>query len=313
MSRTIVLTGVTRGIGAVALRHLLDAEPDDHYVVLARDPAGADLPGRVTAVAADLTSLAEVRDAADRIGELVRTGAIAPPNLLVANAGIQYTDDLTVTGDGFEATFAVNVLANHVLARAVLPLAAPSSRFVVTVSDTHFGDLRHNLGMVPGPSWPADPALLAAPGTFPRPSTVKAGRTAYSTSKLAAIYLIHEYARRFPGVEVVGFNPGFVPGTELARNAGAVSRWAMRRVLPLMTHTPLATTVDDAGRHLADVALGRTVAPSGGYVDRGSVEPSSAESYDQVREQALWDTVEVLTSPFLSTDPPKSKPAAPTE
>ncbi|MFC8571271.1 hypothetical protein ACFUIW_36500 [Streptomyces sp. NPDC057245] len=77
----------------------------------------------------------------------------------------------------------------------------------------------------------------------PRPATTSAGRTAYPTSKLAAIYLIHEYARRLPtGIDAAGCNPGLVPGTGLTRNAGPVARFAMRRVMPATTLTPFATS-----------------------------------------------------------------------
>jgi hypothetical protein len=55
---------------------------------------------------------------------------------------------------------------------------------------------------------------------------------------LAVIYLVHALSRRLPdGVRVFSFNPGFVPGTGLARDGGAVSRFAFRRVMPAMTHT----------------------------------------------------------------------------
>ncbi|MFE7029191.1 hypothetical protein ACFU9Y_02705 [Streptomyces sp. NPDC057621] len=121
-------------------------------------------------------------------------------------------------------------------------------------------DFRHNLGMVPGPAWQS-PDVLARPGAFPGPDTAAGGRTAYSTSKLAAIHLVHEYARRLPaGIDAVAFDPGFVPGTGLARNAGPVSRFVIRRVLPVMTLTPFATRPGAAGRHLA--AVNRSVSGS---------------------------------------------------
>jgi NAD(P)-dependent dehydrogenase (short-subunit alcohol dehydrogenase family) len=228
-------------------------------------------------------------------------GLIPPIGLVVANAGLQHTNDLTETQDGFETTFAVNVLANHVLLRSLESHLRAPSRFLITVSDTHFGDFRHNLGMVPGPVWPDDPAKLAAIRAFEAPETAAAGRTAYSTSKLAAIYAMHEYARRLPSsVDVVGFNPGFVPGTDLARDAGRVARFAMAHIMPMMALTPMATSRSVAGRNLADAALGRTKAATGGYIDLGREDRSSEESYDSVRERQLWDVLERLTKPFLA-------------
>ncbi|WP_326657681.1 hypothetical protein [Streptomyces sp. NBC_00385] len=154
--------------------------------------------------------------------------------------------------------------------------------------------------MVPGPAW-RSPNILARPGAFPRPDTASGGRTAYSTSKLAAIYLVHAYARRLPaGVDAVAYNPGFVPGTGLARNAGPLARFAMRRILPAMALTQFATGRNAAGRHLADVVLGTTKAPTGSYVDRTRAARSSDESCDPRREGELWDSVERFTAAYAA-------------
>jgi NAD(P)-dependent dehydrogenase (short-subunit alcohol dehydrogenase family) len=202
--------------------------------------------------------------------------------------------------DGFESTFAVNVLANYLFVRLLQDRFAAPARIVITASDTHFGDFKHNMGMVPGPAWKS-PDVLARTGAFPKPDTAVAGRTAYSTSKLAAIYLVHEYARRLPaGIDAVAYNPGFVPGTGLARNADPLSRFAMRRVLPVMTLTPFATSRSAAGRYLADVVLGTTKAPTGSYVDRGRADRSSEESYDPRREGELWDAAERFTAAYAA-------------
>lgn len=279
MPHTIVMTGASRGIGRVAAEHIVRESPGTHLVTVGRDTA-------------DLGSLESTRAAATELRDRLDRGDLPPLRGFVGNAGIQHTNALTEGPDGFEATFTVNVLANHLFVRT-LPFTA-SARIVVTVSDTHFGDLRHNLGMVPGPVWQS-PDVLAHTGAFPRPHTTAAGRTAYSTSKLAAIYLVHEYARRLPGIDVVAYNPGFVPGTGLARNAGPVTRFAMRRVLPALARTPFATSLATAGRALADVVLGRIAAPTGAYVDRRRVARSSDESYDPQRERELWDAAERFT------------------
>lgn len=300
------MTGATRGIGRVAAGRLVAAAPGTHLVILARgraDDVVAELAtpdGTVTVIPADLASLRCTADAASEIVAQLDSGALPPLRALVCNAGVQYTNDATETVDGFEATFAVNVLANHVLLRALESRFRTPSRVVITVSDTHFGDFRHNLGLVPAPRWrPAD--VLARTGASPDLGSTAAGRTAYSTSKLAAVHLVHEYARRLrPRAAVIAYNPGLVPGTGLARDADAFSRFAMRHVLPLLAATPLATPIADAGRHLADTVLGGIPAPTGGYVDRDRAAPSSPASYDPGRERAFWNAVEALTDQALS-------------
>ncbi|WP_151769658.1 SDR family NAD(P)-dependent oxidoreductase [Streptomyces abyssomicinicus] len=291
MRHTIVMTGASRGIGRAAAERILRRSPDTHLLVVARGASGARTAAELAAgghavshVPADLGSLDSVRAAATAIRDRLDHGGLPPLRGFVGNAGVQYTDALTEGPDGFESTFTVNVLANHLFVRLLQDRFAPPARIVITTSDTHFGDLRHNLGMVPGPAWKA-PDVLARVGAFPGPHTAAAGRTAYSTSKLAVIHLVHEYARRLPaGIGAVAHNPGFVPSTGLAREAGRVSRFAMRYVLPVVTLTPLATGRGAAGRHLADVVLGATPAPTGSYVDRDRVARSSEESYDPRRE-----------------------------
>lgn len=307
---TLVMTGASRGIGRLAAERILALDPTVHLVVVARGDGGKQLAVElapassghsVTAVSADLGSLASVRAAASHVVSLVEGGDLPPLTGFIGNAGIQHTNASTQGTDGHEATFTVNVLANHVFIRTLQDTLEPRSRITITVSDTHFGDFRHNLGMVPGPVWKS-PFDLATPATFDKPSSTAAGRTAYSTSKLAAIYLVHEYARRLPALEVVSYNPGFVPGTGLARNADPVSRFMMSRVMPLLALSPFATTQRAAGRRLADVALGRTEAPSGSYVDRTTVARSSEESYSPHREAELWSAVEQLTATSDSFD-----------
>lgn len=305
MEQTVVMTGASRGIGKIAAKHLLRDHPRTHLVLLNRraSPELVDeleaLGGSVSAIDCDLSSVRSVSDAANAVIEQTTTGDAPPIRALVCNAGTQHTNARTETIDGFESTFAVNVLANHVLIRKLHDHLDAQARVVVTVSDTHFGDLRHNLGLVPGPRWQSAEAL-ARVGAFTDLGNTTAGRTAYSTSKLAAIYLIHEYARRFEaGPTITGYNPGFVPGTDLARDADAISRFAMRWIMPLLTATPLATTPEQAGRFLADAVLGDIEATSGAYIDRDRVARSSAESYDPEREREVWEAVEALTAAFL--------------
>ncbi|MEU0300633.1 SDR family NAD(P)-dependent oxidoreductase [Streptomyces sp. NPDC006175] len=214
------MTGASRGIGRVAAEHILRRSPDVHLLVVARGSSGAQLAAELGAgghtvshVPADLGSLADVSSAAGKVRVRPDRGDLPPLRGFVGNAGMQYTNALTEGPDGFEATFAVNVLANHLFVRLFQDRFITPARIGVTVSDTHSGDFTHNMGMVPGPVWKS-PGVLARTGVFTKRDTAVGGRTAYSTSKLAAIHLVHEYARPLPtGIDAVAYNPGFVPGT----------------------------------------------------------------------------------------------------
>ncbi|GAA2166349.1 SDR family NAD(P)-dependent oxidoreductase [Actinomadura napierensis] len=297
--RTLIMTGATRGIGRAAASEVLRNDHETHLVLLARGESGRStlkelraISDHVTLVDTDLASIDSIRSSHQTVTRMLDQGDLPALHTFAGNAGVQFVDALHTTPDGFETTFAVNVLANHLLLHAFEHRFHAPARIVVTVSDTHFGDFRHTGGIVPAPRWAA-PEALARPGAFPGPATVAAGRTAYSTSKLAAIYLVHEWARRLPvGVDILSYNPGLVPGTGLARAAGPVDRFLNRWVLPALSVLPIVDTVPAAGRKLADAVLGRTTAPSGSYLDRSRAVPSSEESYDTAREGALWDFVE---------------------
>jgi hypothetical protein len=118
---------------------------------------------------------------------------------------------------------------------------------------------------------------------------------------LAVIYLVHALSRRLPRrLGVYSFNPGLVPGTGLARDRDALSRAAWRSIMPIMTLTPCAISARRAGRLLADAAAGPRPGESGAYIDRGSPRDSSPESYNQSREEQLWEAAERLCGPACS-------------
>jgi NAD(P)-dependent dehydrogenase (short-subunit alcohol dehydrogenase family) len=302
-TRTVVMTGATGGLGGVAAVAILRRAPEVHLVILVRGgaDAAAELMRRrsgnanVSGVVADLSSLASVRAAAAGIRGRLDSHELAPLAGLLGNAGLQLVNAATESVDGIELTFAVNVLANYVLIDELGDRLPAGGRVVVTTSDTHFGDFAHNLGLVPGPRW-QDPSILAAASSSPAANTAHAGRTAYATSKLAVIYLVHALARHRPDLEVFSFNPGLVPGTGLARDAGPIARFAFRFIVPALAVTPWARRRTVSGGHLADAMLVPRSDASGAYLNGPRVEPSSPESYDPNREEALWETLRHLSS-----------------
>ncbi|WP_405639676.1 SDR family NAD(P)-dependent oxidoreductase [Streptomyces uncialis] len=297
-NRTLIMTGATRGIGLEAARDILGRSPDTHLVVLGRGSSAAEvLPGlrkispHVSTVDIDLSSKASVDAAGLQLEDLLDSGELPPLRGLVFNAGVHLSDALQTTVDGYERTFAVNVMSTHQLLRRLHPHIQAPARIVVTVSDAHFGDLRHTGGTMPAPRW-AIPEI-SRPGAFARSGNVRAGRRAYVTSKLGGVHLVHEWARRLPeGIEIVSYNPSLVVGTGLAREAGGAFPFLMSKIIPLLAVTPLVDTPVPAGRKFADTVLGVTPAASGAYIHRTKATPSSAESYDTDREHVLWDWLE---------------------
>jgi NAD(P)-dependent dehydrogenase (short-subunit alcohol dehydrogenase family) len=293
---TFLMTGASRGIGRVAAERILRDRPDVHLVVAARgrgDQLAAELAAAsgnpaVSAVQLDLASLDSIRRSLTSLGADLDAGNLPPLGGVVANAGLQMASTSGMTADGIETTFGVNVVANVALIVPLLPRLTAPGRIVITASDVHFGDFKHTGGLVPAPRW-EDPEQLAQPSSGSNAEKASAGRRAYSTSKLADIYLVHALARRLEaGVDVFAYNPSLVPGTGLSRDANAAARLVFRAVTPLLTASPFAATPAQAGAWLAAAAIGPQPGRSGDYIDRTRVVPSSAESYDEAREEALW-------------------------
>ncbi|MGO2110878.1 MAG: SDR family NAD(P)-dependent oxidoreductase [Pseudoclavibacter sp.] len=296
--RTLIMTGATRGIGLETAKDVLGRSSETHLVVLGRPSStSAVLPDlrevspHVSAIDIDLSSQESIATASAQLEDRLDSGELPPLRGLVFNAGVHLSNALETTVDGYERTFAVNVMSTHQLLRRLSPHIQAPARIVVTVSDAHFGDLRHTGGTMPAPKWYVPET--SQPGAFAGSGNVRAGRRAYVTSKLGGLYLVHEWARRLPdGIDIVSYNPSLVVGTGLARETGGAFPFLMKRVIPLLTVTPLVDTPVPAGRKLTDAVLGVTPAATGAYIHRKQVMASSAESYDTDRERALWDWLE---------------------
>ncbi len=288
---TAIVTGANGALGRETARALLAR--GWHVVLATRDPdrgAGAAAAiGGGEVLPLDLASLDDVRAFPARLDAASRP----PLRALVANAGIQVTDDAHATRDGFELTFGVNHLGHFLLVELLRPRLAAPARIVMVSSGTHFGTLRQSLGY--RPRWRA-PDELARPAARGRPGA--AGRTAYATSKLATIHHVHELARRLPGgITANAFDPGLMPGTGLARDFPAPVQAVWHRLLPrLVPLLPFAATPQDSGEALAALAADPAWdGVSGAYVEGGRAIRSSPASYDAAREAELWERSEVLT------------------
>ncbi|MGV9340174.1 SDR family NAD(P)-dependent oxidoreductase [Streptomyces sp. NPDC003688] len=297
-SRTVVLTGVTRGFGREAVELLIRERPQDHYVLLARrggERLAAELVAAtgasgVTGVDCDLASLAEIRRAVTEILRGLDTGQLPPLGGYLGNAGLTVTTTDLRTTDGYEMTFGVNVLSHYLLVRELLPRFTGPGWIVLTSSDCHFGQFRHTLGATPPPRWET-PERLATP----RAGGAREAGRAYATSKLGVIHLTHALARRLPdGVGVYSYNPALVAGTDFFRHAPGPVRGVLNGFFQLQRFLGRGMTPRQAGVRLAETILTGPIARTGSYLDRGRAVPSSPESYDEAREEELWRAAALL-------------------
>lgn len=85
---------------------------------------------RVSTPLLDLASLGKVATFLEAAGDIPMLDGV------LLNAGVQSANTIEFTEDGYETTFAVNHLANHLLMRGLLPLLSARGIAVWTASGT---------------------------------------------------------------------------------------------------------------------------------------------------------------------------------
>lgn len=268
MSRVVLVTGSTDGIGRATARAL--AAAGMHVIVHGRSKAKVDaaiaklveeLPGaQLDGVSFDLASPRAVRNGAAQI--LERVPAL---HCLINNAGI-FAGERTVTDEGVELTFAVNHLGPFLLTELLLPrllesaTAAPS-RVINMASIAHTRGRIH-----------LDDLPLARAWT---------GYAAYAQSKLANVMHALSLADRHPPASLLAYSlhPGVIATKLLRQGFGPVAGAA--------TETGAKTAVRLAGEEAASE-------PSGTYFSDGVATPPAASARDPKQRAALWDASAAL-------------------
>src|SRR6202042_745954 len=205
----------------------------------------------VQEIGCDLARLADVRDAARRVKDLLATGAVRPLRAIVANAGVSVADTHNASADGYELSFAVNHLAHAQLIGDLLDSLAAPARVALLGSNTYHQNIFRRILRVAPAVW-RDPIELAQPTAADAPATLESAGIAYSNSKLAILYYAHELQRRAPaGINVAVFEPGFMPGTGLVRGVGPAAQRMGRAVQAI----PGVSSPTRSGAALASVVL----------------------------------------------------------
>ncbi|KAI8283755.1 hypothetical protein K4K60_002459 [Colletotrichum sp. SAR11_57] len=292
--RTILITGGTSGLGYHAATSLARQLPDSTIMIASRSDSNSSAASirqstghkDVNFLSLDLGNLQSIRSFAIAISER----GTPPISILLLNAAMQFPNGIKYTNDGLEATFGINHVGHAALFHLLRPFLAENARVVVTSSATH--DPAQKTG-VPDAKYTSAEELAHPTGEAAQNS----GMQRYATSKLCNVLWSYALHRRFADIPdkqwtVVVFDPGMMPGTGLAREAGPVFKFFWRRVLP--TLVPLLRrvlsfsvwTAQESGSNLAWVAL--ETSTSGVYYDARTQIKSSVSSYDEVKQEDLW-------------------------
>ena len=191
MSKTILMTGGSDGLGLASAKILVD---QGHRVFLhGRNPAKTEAAAAeigAEPVLADLSDMAQVLALAETIKS--KTDQL---DVLINNAGILKSPQ-TITPAGIDVRFMVNTLAPFALAQALLPIIPKDGRIVNLSSAAQA---------------PVDLAAMADG----RPLEDMA---AYAQSKLAITQWTAHWATLMPeGPLVVSVNPGSLLATKMVR------------------------------------------------------------------------------------------------
>jgi NAD(P)-dependent dehydrogenase (short-subunit alcohol dehydrogenase family) len=304
-SGTVLLTGPTGGLGkaaAVAIANRPAPERPDLLLVgraghalteVAEDARAAG--ATVHEIGCDLARLTEVRDAGQKVKDLLDSGAVRPLRGLVANAGVAVVDTHNASADGYELTFAVNYLAHARLIGDLLDSLVAPARIVLLGSNTYHQNIFRRMLRVPPADW-RDPIELARPTARDQTATLQRAGIAYSNSKLAILYYAHELQRRAPtGINVAVFEPGFMPGTGLGRGHSP----GIQRMGRVMQRIPGISSPTRSGPALASVVLDDRWAHlrDGAFVVKDTEREVKPFAKDPAREARLWyATTELLNS-----------------
>ena len=277
--KTAVVTGATSGLGLEAARML--ARQGAHVCVVGRDAEKTERARAAVAASesdlADLSSLAETRAFAERFA-----AAHERLDVLVLNAGAM-THEFTLTTEGFEVTFATQVLSQFLLIRALLPQleAAPSGRVIIVASGGMYVE------------------RLDVDALQPREAAYD-GVRAYARAKRAQVALAEEWTRHLAGTNVTvnSMHPGWsdTPG--------------LRTALPGFSRalSPLLRSAHQGADTIAWLAASPELAGRSGlfFLDRRA-RPThrkrSTRRLDEASERArLWELCQTLTDPFSGRD-----------
>lgn len=273
--KTVVVTGGSDGIGAAAARALVKA--GHNVIIVGRNPEKTKRIADELGCPYHLADYARLSDVVRLAGEL---NAYEKIDVLANNAG-GAQKERKLTGDGFERTFQINLLAPFLLTRLLLEKLAASHATVIQTASIAANLFGADFD-------PADPESERDFTPF----------RAYGRAKLGDILFTRELQRRYGdrGISAVAFEPGVVR-TNFGSEASAFVNFCY--------HTPLkylfTISPEKSARRLTRLALGTPAvdfAPGGVYSYEKPFRLKFRDP-DGSAAASLWSACETRLKDFL--------------
>ena len=284
--KIILVTGASDGIGKETAKTLAK---QGHTIIMQgrnknktrtafeeiKKESGND---RIDMYTADFLSLAEVKQFAENIKQKYRH-----LDVLINNAGAQFSGKRETTSEGHEKTMAINVFAPFLLTTLLLDLLKKSkSARVVTVSSAS-----HSMGGRP------DLADIELRNDY---TMVKA----YGFSKLYIIWIMQQFVTRMKdqGVSNITFNsvhPGSAR-TSLGREATKSLKW---KIIYFLWQPMMISIEKAAGSGIRAAVSPEMEGITGRYFGPKGEEQPSRKYYSPENEKIVWDYCEKVVKPFL--------------
>ncbi|KAI1426625.1 dehydrogenase with different specificitie [Xylaria sp. FL1777] len=291
--KVILVTGGTNGLGAKTVLALAQRNPATIYLTGRNASAAKDIIEKarasgsrtqITFLQSDMTDLATVRDAADKV-----LAAERRLDVLMANAGIMAKPP-ALTKDGYELQFGTNHLGNALFVRKLLPL----------LESTAAQGLDARVIVITSLGWQGAPTGGILFDDLKTPQDMFFGSWfRYGQSKLANLIYAKELAKRYPEITSVSVTPGVVQ-TDLVTSLP----WAHRAFVAVTTVGMKRKAEEGAWSQLWCVAAPKTELQrhNGGFFEPVGIVSDKTSSYTEDPELAnkLWDFTEEVLAPFLT-------------
>lgn len=245
MTKTILITGATDGIGLLTAKNLA---AEGHTILLhgrstaKLEAATKEVGGTTHSYTADLSRMSDVT----AMAAAIRTDH-AHLDVVINNAGVLKIKE-TRTADGFDARFMVNTFAPYVLTRSLLPIIPKDGRIV-------------NLSS-------AAQAPVDLDALHGRKQLDDMG--AYAQSKLAITIWSREMAKELPdGPVVVAVNPGSLLASKMVKEGFGVAGNDLQIGADILREAALGASFADATGTYFDNDSQRFAPPHPAALDAG--------------------------------------------